>query len=371
MIEADMITRIQSDRTPPISHAATQLSRAATRHTARQGLTLVELLITISILAILASLIIGATAAATNAARAARTKSLINKIHALVMERYSSYKTRRVDVSIVRASMPNASSAVQTRLQGEVMADARLAALRELMRLEMPDRWSDVIGNSVGGSYQPPRILSYLPPLTIAYRRHYERMQSSNPTPETILDNQGAECLYLTVMLATGEGEARTHFGDQDIGDVDGDGAPEFLDGWGNPIHFIRWPAGFAFESSLLSGDSQTDPDSFDLYRRDRLGVNSPPLSAYLRRVVAEMRAQHANGVPRGYRLLPLIYSGGSDGDPDINTAKLALVTDPYLVYNSDSVSSQLGYPMDGTIGDPDDGRNWVDNIHNHLLDNQ
>ena len=31
------------------------------------------------------------------------------------------------------------------------------------------------------------------------------------------------------IMLATGDGEARTLFSSQDIGDTDGDGAPKFL----------------------------------------------------------------------------------------------------------------------------------------------
>ena len=54
----------------------------------------------------------------------------------------------------------------------------------------------------------------------------------------------------LVIMNATGDGEARTLFSKQDIGDVDEDGAPEFIDGWGNPIGWIRWPAGVVSDFS-------------------------------------------------------------------------------------------------------------------------
>ena len=47
------------------------------------------------------------------------------------------------------------------------------------------------------------------------------------------------------------------------IGDTDDDGAPEFLDGWGRPIEFIRWPTGFAERSDLMSGNSDADHENF------------------------------------------------------------------------------------------------------------
>jgi hypothetical protein len=60
---------------------------------------------------------------------------------------------------------------------------------------------------------------------------------------------QGAECLYMIVMGAIGEeGDSRDVFRPADIGDVDGDGYPEFLDAWGVPIRFLRWAPGFNSE---------------------------------------------------------------------------------------------------------------------------
>ena len=53
-----------------------------------------------------------------------------------------------------------------------------------------------------------------------------------------------AECLYLIVTLAGGE-DARTQFSADEVGDTDGNGLYEFIDGWGRPIYFLRWAPGF------------------------------------------------------------------------------------------------------------------------------
>ncbi|MDC0936217.1 prepilin-type N-terminal cleavage/methylation domain-containing protein [Pirellulales bacterium] len=378
-------------RAPNIERRATTYLPPTPSAAAHRGVTLIELLITISILAILAALILGASAAATEAARRAKTKTVINKIHALVMERYETYRTRRVDVEHIRAEAINRG--FSGAALGMVMADARLFGVRELMRLEMPDRWSD-IATAEQANIQ---LLAASPALTRLYQRRYDalldRVNRGDNTAEALSDNQHAECLYLTVMHATGDGEARTHFGEQDIGDVDGDGAPEFLDGWGNPIHFIRWPAGFAQESSLmasrdLSADrfdeevrrAAVDHDPFDVFRRDQLGVvmpdfdDYPPPPGFIGRIeLLRMRNSDSSGDDfRGaFRLLPLIYSAGPDGDPDLHAAKDATVVDPYIDYSTGGTTAQLGAPLDGNIGDDDDGRNWIDNVHNHLLDNQ
>ena len=89
-------------------------------------------------------------------------------------------------------------------------------------------------------------------------------------------------------------------FSPSEIGDTDKNGWPEFLDGWGRPIFFLRWAPGCSANhttggvvdgySDIQSGDPTKDHDPFDPHRADQAA----------------------------YHLIPLIYSeGATPGDKD------------------------------------------------------
>lgn len=366
----------------------------------RHAVTLIELLITITIVATLSATFLGVSRSAMESSRAARTKTLINKIDTLLMEKWSSYATRRVDIDTSILSDDGSGIDFATRRErGQMIARARLDAMRAMMRQEMPDRWSDILNASVTnrlpgantdsaptriardfGSGNLYNMLLPYPAVTSTFLRRYNSLPFASLPGDAddkvalIEENQGAECLYLIIMLSTADGEARTLFREQDIGDTDGDGALEFLDGWGRPIHFLRWPAGFAEAglSNLVGVDADTDHDPFDHFR-----IDNPPTTVPL-------------GDNRGYRHVPLIFSEGPDGIADIVTSVDAFMTqpsvalamaaaiDPYENYGTDSVPIKMGTPLSpfvfpngiGSVDD-DDGENWLDNIHNHLQDNR
>jgi hypothetical protein len=208
-------------------------------------------------------------------------------------------------------------------------------------------------------------------------------MKANNSSVDPSKSFEGPECLYLTVMNATGDGEARTLFMKQEIGDVDGDGAPEFLDGWGQPIGWLRWPAGFVPHSQLMTGDANTDHDPLDMYRRDQpKPTTTPPptytgFSALQQQCLARL---HDNNP--AFRLVPLIYSLGPDGVSDYSTIGLNkqsdcvkdLFLDPYALENpAQPFDVNTNHFVLGTAGDPpvngDGYDNSKDNIHNHLLE--
>lgn len=327
----------------------------------RNALTLIELLITITILATLATMFLGASNAAIESARAARTKTTINKIHTLLMERWGSYTTRRILVETTSGA------------PGRFQAAERLDALRSLMLLEMPERWSEVGTLQVGIS---PYHLDLTAPrysgLQTALYGQYARRKTASVT----IENESAECLFMIVMFATGDGEARTLFSRQDIGDTDGDGASEFLDGWGRPIHFVRWPKGFTSSSDYQSNDNVGDHDPFDMFRVD----------------TADTRV--SGDLNRANRLVPLVVSAGPDGILDLITMRDAnfryqrtefkitvpgttittRILDPYqTVLANNSTNYQMADEFDTDDGGDGEGgngdQNWQDNIHNHLQD--
>jgi prepilin-type N-terminal cleavage/methylation domain-containing protein len=180
--------------------------RVNTHPTRPRGFTLVELLVTITIIGILAALAWGAVVMARNAAREAATKATIAKLNSVVMKRYESYMTRRMPIKIPRELGPTAAAAL------------RLTAVGDLMRMEMPVTAADI--NWV------PQALPAPPSLTTVYR--------ASP-PSNI--EESAQCLYLIV--SKGSPEAMEQFNASEIG-VTTDGKLVFIDGWGMPIRWLR-----------------------------------------------------------------------------------------------------------------------------------
>ena len=334
------------------------------------------------IIAIISAAILGTASAAMEAGRRSRTRSTITKLNTLLMERWDSYANRRIDISpdILAAVEQQVKSGLSSSLRGKMLADLRLLALRELMKYEMPDRWSDIVNQSTESRVavqNAPDVLASIPALSRTYFRRLQLAQSSTDNDmDVVNDNHQAECLYMTIMFGTGEGEARTMFTSQDIGDTDGDGAPEFLDGWGHPIRWLRWAPGFVTRSQVMTGDAEADHDPFDVARRDSTTVlpQAPPKpQSYPGRCsfhVQEMRKRNQRALnennPRltAFRIVPLIYSPGPDEEAGViigtvDDLDAAVGLDPYAP-NPDNL--QLGEP------DPDSNV-WRDNIHNHLIE--
>ena len=110
-----------------------------------------------------------------------------------------------------------------------------MQAIRDLMRMEMPERWCDITTGPLrclGPAVVAPSLQQTLP-------GESTRRYGIKPP---VADHQQAKCLYLWVMTAIPE--AKTMFSGSEIADVDGDGWKMFIDGWGNPIGFLRWAPG-------------------------------------------------------------------------------------------------------------------------------
>ena len=219
------------------------------------GFTLVELLVVIVILSILSALSLSGIMGARARGRVAKTQSTIRKLSEIVLPYYETYETRRPYV-------PIASRA------------ANQTALRRLIVMELPERLQDITGG-----FQPLQIpgtqsfLSDIPPVT---RRYKSLTQGKN-------DVDSADLLYMIVMRGVAaDPDYTSHFRPDEMRDTDGNGLPEFIDGWNKPIKFLRWPVGFRSPVQQING-------RLDLVD-DRISAN-------------------------GHRLVPLIYSAGLDGE--------------------------------------------------------
>ncbi|QDU90177.1 hypothetical protein Pla175_35790 [Pirellulimonas nuda] len=338
--------------------------RASGQSPARRAVTLVELLIVIAIISILATLMLGVGAAAGETARRARTQSVITRLHALMVEHIDGYANRRVELNqSVEGALDTTFSAAQRRQRGQALADVRLYGLRELMLMEMPDRWSDVaLADITAANYPAPVYLERAPSLNSLYRRRLRQLNVATNaktgmtnTKDEILANQSAECFYLFIMNATADGEAPSLFKESEVGDTDGDGAPEFLDGWGKPIAFLRWAPSYQSDVQMNARNFLNDNDW-----REKAAADHDPLDIFRRD-------------PYAYRLLPLIVSGGGDevlglsapADADVPwRASLA----PFSLANSLYYLKPFGDYSNRNLAGESLGSGAADNLTNHLI---
>lgn len=245
--------------------------RRTTKRT--DAMTLLELLIAIVIVGLLAGMVMFASYSATERAKERRTHTLIANLDAIIRGRWDTYRARRMPVNTGgdqfvdqnNDGVYNGIDSLISDLNGNGVYDAapdvrsagrmRLDALRDLMRLEMPDRWTDVTDGPIAIGVLGGDPIAR-PAASVSHLRTYNTIVGAiNPPPaEAIAANQEAECLYIVVMNALKEdGDTRDLFTIGDTGDVDHDGFPEFVDGWGRPIMFLRWPVGFASDLQVVA----------------------------------------------------------------------------------------------------------------------
>jgi type II secretory pathway pseudopilin PulG len=275
----------------------------------------VELLVAITIISIMAGIAMVAVGRTREEARIAKTKATIAKLDLLIQQRYESYQTRRVPVNL-------------SGLTPKKAREVRLLALRYLMWMEMPDRFSDINPNAGTGTVTltDGKTMPW-PSLAIQFGRRDKSKRTD--------DFMHGECLYLVV---ASDPEALAMFASDEIGDVDNDGWPEFLDGWGRPIYWLRWAPGFTIEnrySEIQTKDGTKAPDPFNPHYADPDGRN-------------------------GYHLIPLIYSAGPDKKYGVNIGK-------GHHFNGNPFAN-LDIGTEDTT-DPEEKGAMTDNIHNHLIE--
>ncbi|MDP7019038.1 MAG: hypothetical protein QGG36_24795 [Pirellulaceae bacterium] len=257
----------------------------------------------ISIITILASSLLFAMMEAQQQAKANRTRAQIAKIHTILIGKWERYRSRPLPLRL-----PN--------MAPNQLAATRLLALRETMRMELPDRITDVV--------DPPTLPLLSSPST---RNAYLRRSTTTWTPQF----QSSECLYL--ILATtrdGETSALDYFRENEVGDLDNDGMREILDGWGNPILFLRWAPGFSSHPGPDGGWGNVNVDDDGDGIDDDAGEAGWPSSDDITISQIQSRNSEKSGDPMDPRrvdprwrdantsfdpfaLYPLVFSAGED----------------------------------------------------------
>jgi prepilin-type N-terminal cleavage/methylation domain-containing protein len=251
------------------------------------GFTLVELMVVLAIIGLLSSLMLAGLAGVRQRAKVDKTKSTIRKIHEIIVPQYESLAARRV-------RLPPGLTA------SAALAEERLRRIRMLTLAQMPDHWEDVAisGTTVSGTFLSGATIPEYAwnGITRGFGAYHEQVRLN---PDYLTDYPSSECLYMIASLGCQEPDAMEVFRADEIGDKDNDGAPEFHDGWGRPIMFVRWP--IAFESPIQTRNANLQPDPFDPMRVSTL-------------------IPYPTTPQRDYAVTPLIASAGPDFEYGIAT---------------------------------------------------
>lgn len=221
----------------------------------RWAFTLLELLVVISIIGILVT-ILGATVTTTlRKAREAATVALIQKIDGLLDERLKGFERATKSRDFERIVQQTAQGLESSGIFGVRKSVIAAIARKNYFRQYFPQRYEDfaslvssgpligvplvfvgedVNGNQVLDSGEDTNGNGVLdvPQPRYDHTKHNRETESS-------------AILYysLTKMDAFGVPPVgESEFGTNEVRDTDGDGLLEFVDGWGRPLRFYRWP---------------------------------------------------------------------------------------------------------------------------------
>lgn len=259
----------------------------------------------------------------------------------------------------------------------------RIVSLLELLRMDMPinvaeayhfhQNGSDSIACTNFPCNRPNKVYSLYGQQESVLHASYQPILSKSTT--------NAELLYL--IITNGDPETRTMFHDREIGVGEG-GGNVFLDGWGNPIGFLRWAPGLAGSSR------QPTADMITLYQTNRATLitdgfaNTPPDTSHADYSVYQscmnFQERYANPLnplglsgysdylPNDWLLVPLVFSLGPDGElgmTDPNTLDNTRIT--LEIYNNPYIPGFLNL----NLGADDSTGASQDNITNHNYYNE
>jgi prepilin-type N-terminal cleavage/methylation domain-containing protein len=196
----------------------------------RAGFTLLELMVVMMLMGLMATMLIMAVRGFIGTAREKATQATILKLHGLLSDRTKSFD-RWIEEFDKRAGNGRLPDYVDQRRNvatsdlrragwssgpvGPLFIErAKMIARKRLFAEKFPQQFADSPGlSSPGGTH--------------------------------VSVTESAECLFYAIVnseLYGAEGVEEDAFNADEVQDTDGDGLREFVDNWGRPLRFYRWP---------------------------------------------------------------------------------------------------------------------------------
>ncbi|MBI1311352.1 prepilin-type N-terminal cleavage/methylation domain-containing protein [bacterium] len=306
----------------------------------RRGFTLIEILVVLGIIAFLAAGLTATIANYLTSAKEAQTVATIRKIDGLITERQQALTRffdsrdfrKRVDVVHEKLRRGDPANGV-AQLFGIAEDFVSVIGRKEMLREALPQRFAEMVdtrnatgalvagGDSIPDAIQLDEVYG-----SVKWAVDPSEPPGSRPKPwvdtngdgtpnagDTFHDRrtESAELLYFALtrleqfgLPSVGVGEFRS----TEVADTDGDGLPEFIDGWGRPLRFYRWPTRLVKPFGLLGldqayGTAGVDDDgngSADNLTKDIDEIGWPGSDdTYIHPEIRKYASLYVDGLPR------------------------------------------------------------------------
>jgi prepilin-type N-terminal cleavage/methylation domain-containing protein len=271
----------------------------------RNAFTLTELLIVMAIIVILVSLTAGGVMAYIGVQRVTNTEIVLKQVDALLRMHWRAVIDEARESPKLNSDLPagvidlgGASGGLDNNGHR-----ARVIWIKMHLKRAFPMSYAEAV-NGVSGVFDIHTITLPSPKV------YADTVAGKNGKPET----QSSACLLMALGINRRGLQTITDvIGRGSIADTDGDGLPEIIDGWGNPIDFCRWPwqhPDFAAIPNVYNRDTE-DPDG--LLTDPNWSVNR---ASGFASVIGYPPVDNAS-----YKLFPMIASRGKNGRLGLNPA--------------------------------------------------
>ncbi|MDC0273535.1 type II secretion system GspH family protein [Planctomycetaceae bacterium] len=216
----------------------------------RRAFTLIELIVVMGIIAVIVSLVTMAVSTFQSNARVAATQTLLKKLDGLIRDRQTGidHALRSLDDRAGAAVPAYVNSGDRSRANQYFNVNVagvpaarrirafRLMARKRIARQAFPQRFSEVDLDNDGMTD---------PPFNSVPTSHDPETESAEVLYWFLTESQ----MFDVTPVGTGD------FSAKEVADTDGDGLKEFVDAWGEPLRFYRWPTRLirpGFDSSVF-----------------------------------------------------------------------------------------------------------------------
>ncbi len=202
----------------------------------RPGFTLVELLVTFAIIAVLGALLAAGVMGWMSSQARRNTETEIRTLHNALLQHWDVVvKDAKDDKSVPPAVLDFAGNDPKL---------ARVIWIKLRLMEAFPISFDEIAKASIVPKASRPAPWNLIPDDKRRYSSSYADQLKSRVAAKTVAKTQSAACLLLAINVNRNGVSHSVDLLRPFTRDTDGDGIIELADGWGEPLYFYRFPAG-------------------------------------------------------------------------------------------------------------------------------